>query len=213
VRVQPVEGSAGTLLISGLDEEPSRWMEITPLLFQREGSEERIAFREDGNERVTHLFARGHTPGAFDRAAWYQDPALHQILLGVCPLTFLTVIAGWPLAALIRRLRRPAQFAPAVRQARWVALGVSALNPLFLVLVVTLTSTLSLEFGVPSSVKLLFVVPLLTSAITILLPILGARAWAASRSALARGHYALVTLAAFAFVWFLNCWNLLGFRF
>jgi hypothetical protein len=214
VRVRPAEGSAGVLVINGLDEGASRWVEIEPLLFQREGSEERIAFRQDAQGHVTHLFARGHTPGAFDRAAWYQNPAFHQILLGICLVTFLTVIVGWPLAALIRRLRgSPAQVAPAVRQARRLAFGVSMLNLMFLVLVMTLTSTLSLQFGVPTGLKLLFVVPLLTSAMTILLPIVGARASAVSRSALARGHYVLVTLAALAFVWFLNYWNLLGFRF
>jgi hypothetical protein len=30
---------------------------------------------------------------------------------------------------------------------------------------------------------------------------------------MARIHYSLVTLAALAFVWFLNYWNLLGFRY
>jgi hypothetical protein len=189
-------------------------VEITPLLFQREGSEERIAFREDEDGRVTHLFARGHTPGAFDKAAWYQNPALHQALLGACVLIFLTVVIGWPLAALIRRLRgRAAPFAPAVRQARWLAFGVSVLSPLFLVLVTALTSAYPLQFGVPLGVKALFVMPLLTTALTVALPILGARAWPESWSTLGRVQYALVTLAGFAYIWFLNYWNLLGFRF
>jgi len=30
--------------------------------------------------------------------------------------------------------------------------------------------------------------------------------------AVGRAHYALVTLGALAFIWFLNYWNLLGFR-
>lgn len=29
---------------------------------------------------------------------------------------------------------------------------------------------------------------------------------------LARVHYTVVALGAFAFIWFLNCWNLLGWR-
>jgi hypothetical protein len=72
------------------------------------------------------------------------------------------------------------------------------LNLLFLVLVVIVTSTQPLQFGVPMGVKALFVVPLLTPGMTIGLPILGARAWAASRSTLGRVHYALVTMAAAA---------------
>ena len=214
VRVQPAEGSPGMLAVTGLGEGITRWVEVEPLVFQREGSEERIAFGEDDRGRITHLFARGHTPGAFDEAAWYQNPAFHQVLLGVCLLVFLIVALGWPLAALIRRLRgRSRELAPAVRQARWLAFAASALNVVFLVLAVTLISTQPLQFGVPVGVKALFILPLVTLAMTVGLPILGARAWAESWSPAGRVQYALVTVAAFAFGWFLSYWNLLGFRF
>ena len=216
VRVRPAEDSAGVLTVIGLHggSEPSRWVEIEPLVFQREGAEERIAFGEDESGRVSHLFARGHTPGAFDKAAWYQNPAFHQALLAGCMLIFLTVVVGWPLAAVIRRVGgRTAQFAPAVRRARWLAFGVSILSPLFLVLVTVLTGVYPLQFGVPWGVKALLIVPLLTTALTAALPILGLRAWAESWSPLGRAQYALVTLAGVAYIWFLNYWNLLGFRF
>jgi CubicO group peptidase (beta-lactamase class C family) len=214
VRVQPAEDGPGVLAVTGLGEGTSRWVGGEPMVFQREGSEERIAFGEDDRGRITHLFARGHTPGAFDKAAWYQNPAFHQALLGVCLLVFLTVVLGWPLVALIRRLSGQCrELAPAVRQARELACGVSALNVVFLVLAVTLISTQPLQFGVPTGAKALFVVPLVTLAMTIGLPILGARAWGESRTALGRAQYALVTLAAAAFIWFLHTWNLLGFQF
>jgi hypothetical protein len=128
-------------------------------------------------------------------------------------LIFLTVVVGWPLAAVIRRVGgRTAQFAPAVRRARWLAFGVSILSPLFLVLVTVLTGVYPLQFGVPWGVKALLIVPLLTTALTAALPILGLRAWAESWSPLGRAQYALVTLAGVAYIWFLNYWNLLGFR-
>ncbi len=218
VRVQPSEDNPGVLTITGLGQDSpkasSRWVEIEPLLFQQEGSEARIAFREDARGRITHLFARVHTPGAYDKAAWYQTPAFHQVLFGICTLIFLTVVIGWPLGALVRRLRgRPAQFAPMVRYTRWLAFGVCLLNLLFPVLFVVLTSLQPFEFGVPLSAKVLFVLPLLTTVMTVALPVLGARAWSESWSPLRRGHYVVVMLAGFVFIWFLNYWNLLGFRF
>jgi CubicO group peptidase (beta-lactamase class C family) len=214
VRVQAASNGANVLTVSGLDGEPSHWVEIEPLVFQREGSEERIAFGKNARGRITHLYARVHTPGAFDKAAWYQTPAFHQALLAVCSLIFLTAVLGWPLAALIRRLvGRSRGLAPAVREARWLAFAVSGLNVLFLALAVALISTQPLQFGVPTSVKVLFVVPLVTLVITIGMPILGARAWGEPWPRLGRVQYALVTVAAFAFSWFLNYWNLLGFRF
>jgi CubicO group peptidase (beta-lactamase class C family) len=215
VRVEGVEGRPGVISVLGLEgREPSRWVEIAPYLFQREGAEAQIAFAADEDGRVTHLFARHRTPGAFDRAAWYETPAFHQMLAGACVLIFLTVLVGWPLAALIRRLGdRPAAFAPAVQHARGAAFGVSALNLLFLVSVGVAMSTQPLQFGVPPLLRALFVLPLATTAMTAALPFLGGRAWTASWSAMGRVHYALVTLAGFAFTWFLNYWNLLGFRF
>jgi len=214
VRVREVEGSTNVLTVSGLDEKPSRWVEVEPFVFQREGAEARIAFGEDSRGRVTRLFARGHTPGAFDRVAWYQNPAFHQALLGFCLVVFLTVVLGWPAAALIRRLSgRSCELANPVRRARTLAFGVSALNVVFLVLAMTLMSTQPLQFGVATGVKVLFVVPLATLAATIALPVLGAWAWGEPWSALGRVHYAIVTVAAFAFIWFLNAWNLLGFHF
>ena len=94
-----------------------------------------------------------------------------------------------------------------------MAFGVSALNLLFLILVMLFTSIYPLQFGVPWGVRALFVVPLLTTAMTVAQPYLGLQAWPESWSTLARAQYVLVTLAAIAFIWFLNYWNLLGFRF
>jgi hypothetical protein len=63
------------------------------------------------------------------------------------------------------------------------------------------------------AVKALLVVPLLTTMMTIALPILGVRAWSGSWSILGRMQYVLVTVAGVGFTWFLHYWNLLGFRF
>jgi len=215
VRVQIDEARPGAVLVTGLTSQPSRWLEIEPLLFQREGSEERIAFGEDEKGRVAHLFAVVHTPGAFDKAAWYQTPAFHQMIMLACLLIFLSLSVGWPLVALFYRLRKQdRQFSRATRQARWLAFAVSALNLVFMVLAMLLLSTSELQFGVPPELVALFVAPLLTTALTVGLPILGVRAWQDKAwSILGRLHYAVVTLAALVFIWWMAYWNLLGFHF
>jgi len=217
VQVRAAARESGLLEITGLGYgEPgsvSRWVEIEPLVFQRQGSEERIAFGEDERGRITHLFSRGHTPGAYDRAAWYQSPTFHQLLVAGCLLVFLSVVVGSPLAALVRRLiGRSRELDRPVRQARRLATAVSVLNAVFLVVALLLISTRPLQYGVPLGVKAIFVLPLITTGMTAAMPVLLARAWRAEWSLLGRAHYGAVTAAAAAFVWFLAHWNLLGFR-
>ena len=218
VQVQAAAGEPGVLEIAGLESGSargtSRWVEIEPLLFQREGSGERIAFGQDDHGRITHLFSRGHTPGAYDRAAWYQNPALHQLLVAACLIVFLTVILGWPLVALVRRVAdRSRELSAPVRQARWLAAAVSLLNLVFLVVAVVLISTRPLQYGVPLGVQAIFVLPIITTAMTAAMPVFLARAWRKEWSVLSRVHYGVVTAAAAAFVWFMMYWNLLGFHF
>ena len=218
VRVASVEGEPGLIAVTGLGhgrvDGPSRWVEIEPLVFQREGSEDRIGFGAVESGEVTHLHARDRTPGAFGKVVWYQEPAFHQVLVGVCLLVFATVTLGWPLACLVRRfMGQRLELTRSVREARWLAFGVSSLYLAFVIAGGIAMSVYPLQFGLPTGVKALFVVPLLTTAMTVGLPLLGVRAWSNTWSLVGRLQYVLVMLTATAFIWFLSYWNLLGFRF
>jgi uncharacterized membrane protein YuzA (DUF378 family) len=57
------------------------------------------------------------------------------------------------------------------------------------------------------------VIPLLTAVLTIGLLVFTLLAWKEGYwSTMGRVHYTLITLAALAFTWFMNYWNLLGWR-
>jgi hypothetical protein len=69
-------------------------------------------------------------------------------------------------------------------------------------------------FGVSIIYRIVLGVGVLAAVLTIGALIYSALAWKNSYwGIVARVHYTLVTLAALAFVWFLNYWNLLGWRF
>jgi len=127
------------------------------------------------------------------------------------------VCVAVPLGWLIRRLRRsPAQGSRAPGLARTVALVASTLNLAFLLGVILTLSFVQDEFlyGVPRVVVALLILPLATTALTACLVAFAVMAWKHKYWGLAaRVHYSLVALAALAFLWFLNHWNLLGFRF
>ena len=92
----------------------------------------------------------------------------------------------------------------------------SMLNLLFLMGLVIVSSIdqLGLIYGIPSSLKGLFTIALVAALLALASFGFAVLAWKNSYwSLLARIHYTLVALALLAFIWWLNNWNLLGYRF
>lgn len=197
-------------------EEPTHWAAVGPLLFQSLDGKGYTAFREDENGRITHSFMSfmGLPIGA-EKVAWYETGSFQVSLMGFFHLMFLSVLA-WPVAALIRRLRkRPAQFTRRERQARALAAAVVVLNLVFLIgLIIRMVQAFISAFNAtPAYFVALLVIPLLTAVLTIGLLVFTVRAWKESYwSTFGRVHYSLITLAALTFTWFVNYWNLLGWR-
>jgi len=198
---------------------PGRHVEVEPLLFQNMDGDGMLAFREGSHGRITNLFSDSW-PYAYERVWWYQTPSFHMGLLGVTALLFLSAF----LAGLVRSLRhRPPSEGAVSRMGRgaWALAGlVGALNLLFVAaLFITAGGTPEggigeSTYGVPPVQVALLTIPVLTAALAAVMLVLTASAWRRRWwSVFGRIHYSLVTLAALAFVWFADYWNLLGFRF
>ncbi|KAF5435572.1 hypothetical protein C5S35_10745 [Candidatus Methanophagaceae archaeon] len=141
--------------------------------------------------------------------------AILVLLLSVSMVLFLSVLA-WPIGALRNRLKGKKKAGVLrSRQARWVAGGMSALYVLFLIgMVIVLSDTTSLMYGVPPLLHFVLVLPLVAAVLTIAALGFTVLAWKNRYwGVVGRVHYTLVTVAALAFIWFLDYWNLLGFRF
>jgi hypothetical protein len=99
----------------------------------------------------------------------------------------------------------------------WLILGICVLNLLFLVglvvwgispIMVTPVQSLSLM------TKIVLGLGVLSAVLTVGALVYAVLAWKNSYWSIgSRAYYTLVTVAAVAFVWFLNYWNLLGWRF
>ncbi|KAF5433123.1 hypothetical protein C5S36_07085 [Candidatus Methanophagaceae archaeon] len=91
----------------------------------------------------------------------------------------------------------------------------SALYVLFLLgMVIVLSDSTSLMYGIPPLLPFVLVLPLLAAVLTIGALCFTVLAWKNRYwGVFGRVHYTVVTVAALGFIWFLNYWNLLGFRF
>ena len=148
---------------------------------------------------------------------WYEAPGFNIALALGCALVFLSVL----IVALIGfiRDRRRADVEPAQRSARvarWIVVAISILNLLFLVASIgTVFFGNPVPFyGVSLFYRLVLLLALLAAVLTVGALVYTVLAWKDRYWGIAgRVYYTLVTLAAVAFVWFLNYWNLLGWRF
>jgi CubicO group peptidase (beta-lactamase class C family) len=200
----------GYLTIAGLSREPTQWVEVAPLVFQQFNGQETVVFRADDQGRITYLF-KGNLPiEGYRKLAWHENPRLHLGLLVGCVVLFLTTLVVWPIGWLVARRKTVPRPRLAVL-ARSLAWGISALNLLFLILFVVSISDLS-QFPTLLT-KGALVLALVAAGLTVGAVACTALVWRRRYwNVIARAHYTLLTLGALAFIWALNQWNLLGFR-
>jgi CubicO group peptidase (beta-lactamase class C family) len=195
-----------------------RFVEVEPLYFRQVDGPFSMVFREDSRGRITRIYTDFMNYTAADKLDWYETSGFNMPLLLVCVLVFLSVI---PIAAvrLIRNRRQSSNGNPASRgagAADWIILGISILN--LLILVGTAWGAMG---GIsnellepPLIIKIALGLGILSAVLTVGALVCTALAWKDGYwSTVFRAYYTLVTVAAVAFVWFLNYWNLLGWRY
>ena len=97
--------------------------------------------------------------------------------------------------------------------ANWIIVGICVLNLLFLAGTVLWGNPVPL-FGVSTAFKIVLGLGVLAAVLTVGALVYAVLAWKARYwGIVARVYYSLVTIAAVAFVWFLNTWNLLGWQY
>jgi hypothetical protein len=116
----------------------------------------------------------------------------------------------------IQNRRLSSERTPSLRGARiagWVILGICVLNLLFVV-GSFLWNNPRPSLGVSVNFQVVLGLGVLSAVLTVGALVYTVLAWKDGYWGIAgRAYYTLVTVAAVAFVWFLNYWNLLGWRF
>lgn len=205
-----------------------RLARVGPLAFanQYEGVTYRWAFLTGPDGQVEHFLIGNDV---YDRVAWYDARRVQLGLAGVLALLFLLGF-GVRLASMLTRRSGPPTNprASPPRTSRLVVLGLllgstlCGLNLLFIAglaaFLASATATQGLDYswvtyGPPWVLYALLFLPLLTTALAILLlPTVGAAGRSHAWSRAENRYAALVILAQLAFIPFLLHWNLLGFH-
>lgn len=203
----------GTLL---LESPYGEWriVEEEPLYFRQVDGPFHMAFREDDQGRIAYLFTDYTPMMAFEKVPWYETLGFNMSLLMISLAVFLSML---PVALIrfIRSRRTSADQKPSprlVRVAYRFIVVISILNLLFILGNVLWGD--QLVFGISYTYKVVLGLGVLSAVLTVGALVFTVLAWKDGYWGIVfRSYYTLATVAAVAFVWFLNQWNLLGWRF
>ena len=206
----------GTLLLKlhGLE---VRLVEVEPLYFRQVDGPFGVVFREDDRDRITHMFLDVSPQEDYEKLNWYETTGFNMALFLGCVLVFLSMMPVAVVRAI--RNRRPSDdrkpTSRGARIANWTIVGISVLNLLFVVGTVMMWSGLGFpRFGITLTDRIVLGLGVLAAVLTVSALVYAVLAWKEGYWGVAfRIYYTLVTVAAVAFVWLLNQWNLLGWRF
>ncbi|HEY5731569.1 MAG TPA: serine hydrolase, partial [Anaerolineales bacterium] len=200
----------GTLL---LESPYGDWyiVEEEPLFFRQVNGPFHMAFREDDQGRITYLFTDFTPMMSFEKMQWYETIGFNMPLLMTSLLMFLSMLVVAFIRFLRNRQRIADQTPSSCRASRLIA-WISILNLLFIVGNVMWGE--QIVFGILFAYKVVLGLGVLSALLTVGALVYAALAWKDRYWGVAfRIYYTLVTVAAVAFVWFLNQWNLLGWRY
>jgi hypothetical protein len=192
-----------------------RFVEVEPLYFRQVDAPFHIVFGEDDRGHITRMYTDYTPQFGFEKVKWYEDTGFNMALLLGCVLIFLSTVVIAVIRA-IRNRRLGGERTPSPRGARfaeWIILGICILNLLFMV-GSFLWNNPRPSLGVSVNFQIVLGLGVLSAVLTIGALVYTVLAWKDRYWGIAgRLYYTLATVAAFAFVWFLNFWNLLGWRF
>jgi CubicO group peptidase (beta-lactamase class C family) len=206
----------GTLLFS-LEGLERRFFEVAPLYFRQVDGPFAIVFREDNRGHITGMSTDLMPQYAVAKLGWYETQSFNMRLLLGCILIFLSMIPVGLIRLIRDRLSRDRKPAPrGARVAYWTLVGICVLNLLFLVGTALMMPVVmqNILLAPPLIMKILLGLGVLSSLLTAGALIYTVLAWKEGYWGTAfRAYYTLVTVAAVAFVWFLNYWNWLGWQY
>jgi CubicO group peptidase (beta-lactamase class C family) len=184
-----------------------RIVEEAPLYFRQADGSFHMAFREDDQGRIVYLFTDYTPMMSFEKVPWYETLGFNLPLLMTSLLLFLSMLIV-TLTRFLHSQRRVADQKP-WRVASALIAWISVFNLLFIAGNVMWGE--QIVFGIPFAYKVTLGLGVLSALLTIGALVYTALAWKDGYWGVAfRAYYTLVTVAAVAFVWFMNQWNLLG---
>ena len=205
----------GYLIARGIDTQ--KWFIVNDSTFIKESGDEYFAFGELQNGKYTKIFPGNLAVMPMERLPFIDSGNLHILVLAIWMLVFLLTFIHWPIVYLIRRKYslNPGEQQTLPASNKWIGWITSVLVLLFIIgLMSSLCKPWELAYGISPALKAILVIPLI---LCLLVPVL---IYMAFKLTIMRGfslsgkiHFYALTFSLLLFLWQLNHWNMLGFKY
>lgn len=211
------KNSEGMLVMFDHKGEERRLIQIEPLLFQSIDDDYYMAFREDGNGKITNVFTSG--TNALERINWYETIGFNRSLLLICVLIMLLSITIFYVYKLFRRKGTKKSVNQFLLKA---SVNVSGTFLIYFglwglimgLMLDPIEQQTGFGYGFPWYVYIVQIIPFIGIIFTVLL------IWKMfiavkilSKAKLGFSVSLIVLIASIGLIWFIHYWNLLGWRF
>jgi CubicO group peptidase (beta-lactamase class C family) len=204
----------GGLLLSSASYGVYTLIPVEPMVFAaKDDPQNALIFREDASSQGLRAFLSSDPTVVFERLPWYGDYTLHYIILTGAVLLFLSALAAAFIRWIIGRIRKQpdASLRPAILGRRVFNLMalVGVLFPVGFVL--AFNGIVYDELGL---LNIVLALPILLTGLSIAAGYFIIRAWREKHGRAAERIFNLLLLvASLGFLWSLNYWNLLGWKY
>ncbi len=176
-------------------------------LFQWNDTGNYVAFLEDEKGQIDYMF---YARTALRRVPWHETFPVQMSILGFSLAMFLTALVGWLVAGFKRQGR---SYGVSGSLSLLYASFLTGLGLLLAPVFAGADPPWAFSFAPPVALLVLLALPLVGAALTLILAWQVSRSWKDRQAGwFVRVHNTLILVASLAFLFFLNTWNLLGYR-
>jgi CubicO group peptidase (beta-lactamase class C family) len=205
----------GSLSTVGIGDGTRQWIQTAPRLFTEKGTGQQIAFRPQ-SDGTNLLFLGEDSTLSYLSVGWSSSPAAQEWVVGIAFLLLLGAVFGWPLTALVRRLRGRQPHPGGARIATVVGWSTGVALLLFVAGFIWLLSDFSgfavlMTYGHSALLSTTLLMPDIALLLAIAALVCTGLAWYKGwwRTP-GRVTYTVMTLAALAFLYVASDYNLVG---
>ncbi|HDK7158329.1 TPA: beta-lactamase family protein [Clostridium botulinum] len=189
--------------------------EIEPLVFKRSDNGEYVIFKKNKTGEIYYLAQQEDSwHGTYEKLKWYESPSVQISVGGFCLIVFLAAVI-FSIARMIYIIikRKGSELNHLKKSLLGLSFGISFLNIFFITAALFVLGEPT-RYGMSIEAKLLLYVPILSLFLNLLLLVYTVLNWMKKNGKLfSRIYYFVVALTGILYVWFLNYWNFLGFKY